>query len=117
MNANWKILFLGLIGLGASTISMAQDQDTLPRVVVLATGGTIASLEDPETGALIAALTGEEIIQAVPGLREVANVTVEQIANVGSRNMTPDIWRVLAGRANELLASFISGAPNTNPPG
>jgi L-asparaginase len=105
MKANWKIRLLGSIVLGLSTVSMAQDQETLPWVVVLATGGTIASLEDPETGALIAALTGEEIIQAVPGLSEVARVTVEQIANVGSRNMTPDIWRVLARRANELLAS------------
>jgi len=76
----------------------------LPRVVVLATGGTIASMYDAETGALRAALSGEEIVEAVPGLAELARVDVEQIATVGSRDMTPAIWVRLAGRANELLA-------------
>ena len=82
----------------------ASGQDALPRVVVLATGGTIASTYDAEVGALRAALTGEEIVDAVPGLDEIATVTVEQIANVNSRDMTPAIWLELSGRANALLA-------------
>jgi L-asparaginase len=82
----------------------AQDAQ-LPRVVVLATGGTIASTYDPEAGALRAALTGEEIVQSVPGLAEIARIDVEQIATVGSKDMTPAIWVTLARRANELLAS------------
>ena len=79
-------------------------QVELPRVVVLATGGTIASTYDEEIGALRAALTGDEIVDAVPGLSEFARVSVEQIANVNSRDMTPAIWRTLGRRANELLA-------------
>ncbi len=38
------------------------------------------------------------------GLDKVAVVEVEQIANIGSYDMTPDIWRRLSTRANELLA-------------
>jgi L-asparaginase len=76
----------------------------LPRVVVLATGGTIASTYDEEIGALRAALTGDEIVSSVEGLSEIAQVSVEQIANVNSRDMTPDIWLLLAARANALLA-------------
>ena len=76
----------------------------LPRVVVLATGGTIASRFDPESGALKAALTGDEIVQAVPELGELARMSVEQIANVNSWDMTPAIWRDLERRANALLA-------------
>jgi L-asparaginase len=79
-------------------------QETLPRVVVLATGGTIASTYDEEIGALRAALTGDEIVEAVEGLSEIADVSVEQVANVNSRDMTPEIWLRLARRANELLA-------------
>lgn len=79
-------------------------QDALPRVVVLATGGTIASTYDEEIGALRAALTGDEIVSAVPGLDELARVSVEQIANVNSRDMTPAIWLQLSRRANELLS-------------
>ncbi len=78
--------------------------DDLPRVVVLATGGTIASRYDPEVGALRAALTGEEIVAAVPGLAEVARVSAEQIANVNSWDVTPATWRQLADRAETLLA-------------
>ncbi len=81
------------------------DTSELPRVVVLATGGTIASRFDPVVGAIEEArLTGEQIVSAVPGLAEVASVEVEQIANVGSRDMTPEIWRTLGKRVNEFLS-------------
>jgi len=82
----------------------ATGQDALPRVIVLATGGTIASTYDEEVGALRAALTGEEIVEAVPGLDTIARVSVEQIANVNSRDMTPAIWLELSRRASALLA-------------
>jgi len=91
------------LGLLASVTRLSAQQD-LPAVVVLATGGTIASMYDPEIGALRAALTGEEIVASVEGLSEIAHVSVEQIANVGSRDMTPEVWLQLADRANELLA-------------
>jgi L-asparaginase len=81
------------------------NDSTLPRVVVLATGGTIATQFDSASGALNTALSGEDIVRAVPGLDQVAAVDVEQIVNVGSRDMTPAIWRTLARRANELLTS------------
>jgi L-asparaginase len=87
-----------------STRSETGEPAQLPHVVVLSTGGTIASTTDPVTGALKAALTGEEVVAAVPGLAELARVSVEQVAQVGSKDMTPSIWRVLAARANELLA-------------
>lgn len=93
---------MGLVFLSFST---AQEQNELPRVVVLATGGTIASQYDPEAGGATVQLSGEEIVRAVPGLNDIARVSVEQIANVGSRDMTPEIWRVLTNRTNELLAS------------
>ena len=76
----------------------------VPHVVVLSTGGTIASTTDRATGALEAELTGEEVVAAVPGLAELARVSVEQVAQIGSRDMTPAIWLVLAERANQLLA-------------
>lgn len=82
----------------------AQDRSALPRVVVLATGGTIASTYDEEIGALRAALTGDEIVSAVEGLSEIARVSVEQVANVNSRDMTPAVWLELGRRANALLA-------------
>jgi L-asparaginase len=87
----------------------------LPRVVVLATGGTIARRFDPSIGALAATVSGAELVKAVPGLDKIARVDVEQIANIGSYDMTPDIWRRLAKRASELLANDgISGVVVTH---
>jgi L-asparaginase len=89
----------------AGTASAWQsDSEALPRVVVLATGGTIASTYDEEIGALRAALTGDEIVASVEGLSEIAVVEVEQVANVNSRDMTPEIWLELSRRANQLLS-------------
>lgn len=93
----------------------AAQTPPLPRVVVLATGGTIASQYDPATGALAPALTGEDLVRAVPGLDSVARVEVEQIANVGSFDMTPEIWLRLSERTNQLLeAGDVAGVVVTH---
>ena len=84
----------------ATLLALAQ---ALPHVVILSTGGTIASMYDEDQGGLVPALTGEQIVEAVPGLDEVARVSVEQVANIGSPDMTPAIWMKLSARANELF--------------
>jgi L-asparaginase len=90
-----------LLFLGISPAVFAQG---LPAVVVLATGGTIASRQNLTQGTSMPSLSGDELVNAVPALRKIARVRSEQIANVGSRDMTPAIWVRLAARANELLA-------------
>jgi len=92
----------------------AQPQ-TLPRVVVLATGGTIASRFDPAIGALAPSATGADLVRAVPDLEKIARIDVEQIANIGSYDMTPEVWRQLSKRANALLArNDVSGVVVTH---
>ena len=95
----WAIVLLLL-----TTVEL-RAQPALPRVVVLATGGTIASRFDPAIGALAPAATGADLVKAVPGLDTIARVDVEQVANIGSYDMTPEIWRRLLRRTNELLAA------------
>src|SRR5262245_49773746 len=65
----------------------------LPRVRVLATGGTIAGrgasstdLSNYRSGTLL----GEDLVRAVPEIRKYADVTVEQIVNMASYDMTLD---------------------------
>ncbi|CAF3588431.1 unnamed protein product [Rotaria sp. Silwood1] len=73
------------------------DQD-LPRVTVLATGGTIAGqTNDSElTGAYRAGvLSIEELLAAVPMLSKVARIQAEQVANIDSKDMTIDLWEKL----------------------
>ena len=85
---------------------ISQDKD-LPNVVILATGGTIAG--SAETGTQAGYTSGkvgiDAMIDAVPGIRELANITGEQTANVGSQDMSVEIWLKLANRINELLAT------------
>ena len=107
------LLLFGLV-LAASYVS-AQSPATLPRVVVLATGGTIASRFDPAIGALAPAVSGTDLLKAVPDLQKIAKVDVEQVANIGSYDMTPEIWRRLSARVNDLLAaSDVSGVVITH---
>jgi L-asparaginase len=70
---------------------------------ILTTGGTIASLPDPETGAKRPAVSGEELIAGIPGLDSVADVHVEEVASLSSWNLTPAHMLQVARRAGEAL--------------
>ena len=71
---------------------------------MLTTGGTIASLPDPETGAKRPAVSGEELVRSVPGLDSLADVEVEEVASASSWNLTPDNMLRVARRAGAALA-------------
>lgn len=78
---------------GGSTLA-AQD---LPRVLVIATGGTIAG--QAQGGQL----TGAQIVEAVPAVGEIARVSVEEFSRIGSSAMTPDHWLRLSARIDEIF--------------
>ena len=73
-------------------------------VLVLTTGGTIASLPDPKTGAKRPAVSGDELVRSVPGLDAVADVEVEEVASASSWNLTPEDMLRVARRAGDALA-------------
>ena len=79
----------------------------LPNIVVLATGGTIAGVGNSGTrGGYEAGRLGvDQLIEAVPQARQLANLRGEQFASIGSQDMTDALWLRLARRANELLPS------------
>ena len=78
-----------------------------PKIVILATGGTIAgaAASQTEAGYKSGAVGVDLLIQAVPQLKELADVRGEQIASIGSQDMNDEVWLKLAKRINELLAS------------
>ena len=75
----------------------------LPNVTIIATGGTIAEKVDPKTGGAVPALTGKDIIAAVPELAKIANVEVINFSNIDSSQMTPEIWAKLSLKVDEVL--------------
>lgn len=83
----------------SAPLSAQEPTPDLPRVRVIATGGTIAG---QGTGGQ---LTGAQLIDAVPGLAAVADIEVEEFSRVGSSAMTPDHWLRLSARVNEIFAA------------
>ena len=87
--------------------ALAQQPAKLPAVKIIATGGTIAG-EAPssaQAGYTSGQVGVETLIKAVPTLNKIARVSGEQISNVGSQDMSDEIWLKLAKRINELAAS------------
>ncbi len=82
----------------------ARAQEDLPTVVVLSTGGTIASTHSQEEGGYASSLQGQELVAAVLGLEGVARIEVQDVVNVGSTNMTPALWLEVSRRADAALA-------------
>lgn len=78
--------------------------DKLPRIHIIATGGTIAMRIDPAGGGPVPAVSGRELVAAVPGLQRVGEITVEEFANIPSERMRPENWLRLASRIQRLLA-------------
>lgn len=80
--------------------------DDKPHILILATGGTIAGSAASATQARYspARLKLDDLLQSVPQLGELARVSAEQVASVGSQDMSDAIWLRLAARVNELLA-------------
>ena len=85
----------------------AFSQDKKPNIVVLATGGTIAgaAATGTQSGYTSGQVTIDAMLDSVQKIRELANLKGEQVANVGSQDMSFDIMLKLAKRINELLAS------------
>lgn len=82
------------------------DQSPLPRIRLLATGGTIAGAqtEGGGRGYQAAAFSIEALIAAVPQLATLARLEVEQVAAIGSQDMDEAVWRRLAARTEAALA-------------
>src|ERR1700746_1142226 len=101
------LLFIAVFILGSFPLSAAQGKNSLPNILILATGGTIAGSAATGTQAAYTsgAVTIDAMLAAVPGIRELANIKGEQISNVGSQDMTFDILLTVAKRCNELLGN------------
>ncbi|NSL85643.1 type II asparaginase [Chitinophaga solisilvae] len=86
-------------------VCAAANAQKLPRVKILATGGTIAGKGASVDRAAYTAgsLPIQDLIDAVPGIDKVAEITGEQISNVGSQDMSVDIWMKLNKRINEIF--------------
>jgi L-asparaginase len=94
---------LSILTLLALTAQVTAQQ--LPRVIILATGGTIAGAgtASDRAGYTAGKIPIDDLIGTIPSVKKIANITGEQVASVGSQDMTIDIWKKLAIRINEIF--------------
>ena len=88
---------------GFAAAALAAD---LPKIRVLATGGTIAGAQASATdyGYKSGTYDVNSLLKAVPNLDKLAVLTGDQVANIGSQDMNDEIWLKLAKRVNAALA-------------
>lgn len=87
------------------------------RIAILGTGGTIAGFIDSTiatTGYAAGAIDIDVLIKAVPQIRDLADISWEQIANIDSSNMCDEIWLRLAKKIAKLFAEGIDGVVITH---
>ncbi len=97
------LMFVPSAFAGAGKPENIGGNQKLPTVAIISTGGTIAEKIDPATKAAVPAVSGSDLIKAVPGLIKIANLRVVNFCNIDSSQMTPEIWAKLSRKVDEIL--------------
>ncbi|CNB69018.1 L-asparaginase 2 [Yersinia similis] len=95
--------YIKLTVLAGIFVGISNPAFALPNITLLATGGTIAGGGDSATKSNYTAgkLGVEALVEAVPAIKDIANVQGEQVVNIGSQDMNDDVWLTLAKKINE----------------
>ena len=88
---------------------MVEKNKELPKILLLSTGGTIASKIDYRTGAVTPVLTAEELNSSVPEISKIANIDAMVLFSEYSENIMPEDWIRIAEKINEYSNSEYSG--------
>src|SRR3989304_6718718 len=89
--------------------ALPAQKPELPRVVIMSTGGTIASRVDYRTGAVRSALSASDLYGVVPELSDIAQVETEIVFSLYSENITPRHWGEIAKTVADKISQGASG--------
>jgi len=78
---------------------------SLPRILVLTTGGTISMVRDGD-GSLVPRSTAGDFLAEVPELGRIAELDVLEVANIDSADLTPSLWVELAKAIYDRLEHY-----------
>ena len=95
---------------------LASAAHAKPKIMILATGGTIAGAQpsSTEVGYKSGSFSVDDLIKAVPPLKDLADISGEQVANIGSQTMNNEVWLKLAARVNAVLKGDVDGVVITH---
>lgn len=101
---------LTLFALGIAGNSAAAQSAKPPEVLIVATGGTIASTGNyyGDRGGAVNKISVEELTKAVPGIEKVATMSADQFSNVASGSIGPKQWLDLS----KTISAAFSERPN-----
>ncbi len=96
-----SVFFLAAFILAALTQNACANQKKA-RILMLATGGTIAGVANGNSaiGYDAGIISGKDIVDSVPGIEKIADIDVEQIANIASQDMDFATLKKLTDRIN-----------------
>ncbi len=114
-NIGLEIAKIGKIEKNQSTKKIIEKDEKLekveglPKILLISTGGTIASKVDYRTGAVTPVLTAEELNSSVPELAKIANIAAQVLFSEYSENIMPEHWLQIAEKINEYSKSDYTG--------
>ena len=97
------VLVFTVSSIDINASAKSKEKSEGKKIIVLATGGTIAGVGDAgkTAGYKPGTLTAEELLSAVPELADIADIEAIQVCNVNSDDITAEIWITLANIINE----------------
>ena len=90
------------------------QDESLPLVHLIHTGGTIASKVDYSTGAVTARFEPSELLDAVPELRSIARIRAVKLGNMWSDDIRPRHWNRMLRATEEAFAEGAVGVVITH---
>ena len=90
-------------------VKQQKENSLLPKILLISTGGTIASKVDYRTGAVTPALSASELNEAVPELAKIANIDSEVLFSEYSENLQPEHWKKIAEKLDSISDSNYKG--------
>lgn len=90
-------------------VPQPRTNPNLPKILLISTGGTIASKIDYRTGGVTPILTAAELNANVPEISEIANIDTEVLFSEYSENLLPEHWKKIAEKINQHTKSEYKG--------
>jgi glutamyl-tRNA(Gln) amidotransferase subunit D len=88
---------------------LPEMKESLPRVSIISTGGTIASRVDYATGGVHAAISSRDLLSIVPELSDIAAVDADILYSVFSENIGSEHWSGMARKVEEKFEDGVEG--------
>ena len=88
---------------------LPKQNPALPHVVIMSTGGTIASRVDYRTGAVRSAISASDLYGVVPELSDIAKVDTEIVFSLYSENINQNHWKELGEIVAKRIEAGVDG--------